>query len=146
MQPYLNQSHSEADSQDHPDVGEEPALHAGSTALMTNSSRLMWSTEERTRRRRTGSTYHIVYGPVGRLSLTEAAVREVSAGERDVLARAGEQQLGAVDNDHVPGPVLTTGPATALHLQTAKTQGRLQGRVVSARCQSLLIAPIFWLH
>lgn len=42
MQPYLNQSHSEADSQDHPDVGEEPALHAGSTALMTNSRRLMW--------------------------------------------------------------------------------------------------------
>ncbi len=31
---YLNQSHSEADTQDHPDVGEEPALHAGSTTLI----------------------------------------------------------------------------------------------------------------
>lgn len=31
---YLNQSHSEADTQDHPDVGEEPALHTGSTTLI----------------------------------------------------------------------------------------------------------------
>lgn len=35
---YLNKSHSEADSQDHPDVGEEPALHAGCTALNTTQA------------------------------------------------------------------------------------------------------------
>lgn len=48
------------------------------------------------------------------------------------MAGAGEQHAGAVDNDHVLAPVLRTDPATALHLQTAKTQGRLQGRVVAA--------------
>lgn len=73
------------------------------------------STGERTTQ---NTVYHVVYGPVGRLSLAESAVGEVPGGERDVLAGAGEQQLGAVDDDHVTVPVQTAGPATALHLQT----------------------------
>ena len=34
---YLDKSHSEADAQHDPDVGEEPALHAGSTTLKGES-------------------------------------------------------------------------------------------------------------
>lgn len=100
----LDQSHGEADSQDEPDVGEEPALHAGSTT-------------------------RIVYRPVGRLSLTEPAVGEVPGGERDVLAGARKQLLGAVDDDHVLVPVQTTSPATALHIPLDEVPGLLCGRV-----------------
>ena len=64
------------------------------------------------------TVYHVVNGPVGRLSLAEAAVGEVSDRERDVLAGAGKQQLGAVDDHHVTVPVQTAGPPTALHLHT----------------------------
>lgn len=102
----LNQSHSEADTQDDPDVGEEPALHAGGTTRVVN-------------------------GPVGRLSLTESAVGEVSVGERDVLAGAGKQQLGAVADHHVAVPVLTAGPATAIHIPLDEVPGLLRGRVVA---------------
>ncbi len=122
---YLDQSHSEADSQDKPDVGEEPALHAGGTALNTNTSRLTRQSPDRGRqtgdRTTENSVYHVVNGPVGCLSLAEPAVGEVPGGERDVLAGARKQQLGTVDDDHVPVPVETAGPATALHLQTDGT-------------------------
>ncbi len=139
---YLDQSHSEADSQDEPDVCEEPALHVGSTTLITNTGRLIWQTTARWQQTGDGMTeksvYHIVYGPVRRLSLTESAVGEVSGSQWDVLAGAGKQQLGAVDDDHVPVPVETTGPATALHLQVDKqpavqSTNRQQARMETQR-------------
>lgn len=102
----LDQSHSEADPQDDPDVGEEPALHAVGTA-------------------------HVVNGPVGRLSLTESAVGEVSCGHGDVLTGAGKQQLRAVDDHHVTAPVPTAAPATALHIPLDEVPGLLRGRVVA---------------
>lgn len=102
----LDQSHAEADAEDDADVGEEPALHAVSAA-------------------------RVVDGPVGRLSLTEAAVGEVSGGERDVLAGAGKQQLGAVDDDHVTAPVQMAGPATARHIPLDEVPGLLRGGVVA---------------
>ena len=37
MLQYLDQSDSQADPEDDPDVGEQPALHAGSAALNTNT-------------------------------------------------------------------------------------------------------------
>lgn len=69
--------------------------------------------------------YRVVDGPVKRLGLAEAAVGDVSGGDGDVLTGAGEQQHGAVHDDHVPVPVLTTSPATALHLQEAVAKTRL---------------------
>lgn len=68
--------------------------------------------------------YRVIDGPVRRLGLTEAAVGDVSGGDGDVLTGAGEQQHGAVHDDHVPVPVLSATPATTLHLQgaVAKTQ------------------------
>lgn len=100
----LNQSHSKADTQNDPEVGEQPALHAGSTT-------------------------RVVYGPVGRLSLTEAAVGKVPGGGRDVLAGAGKQQLGAVGDHLVLAPVQTAAPATALHILLDEIPGLLRGRV-----------------
>lgn len=66
-------------------------------------------------------TYRLVDGPVGRLGLAEAAVGGVGGeggGEGGVLAGAGEEEQGAVDDDGVPAPVLTARPAAALHLHT----------------------------
>lgn len=102
----LDKSHSEADSQDDPDVGEEPALHACSTTLIVN-------------------------GPVWRLSLTEAGVGEVARGERDVLAGAGKQQLGTVGDDHVTSPVRVAAPAAARHIPLDEVPGLLCGGAVA---------------
>lgn len=97
-----------------------------------NTSRLMhqhrWTNERRTQLGKCklqgiteNTIYHIIYGPFRCLSLTESTVREVSSGKWDILAGAGKQQTRAVDDYHVTSPVLTTFPATALHLQTDRT-------------------------
>ncbi len=135
-----------------------PALHAGSTTLITNTGKLIWQTTARWQqtgdRMTEKSVYHIVYGPVGRLSLTESAVGEVSGSQWDVLAGAGKQQLGAVDDDHVPVPVETTSPATALHLQVdkqpaVKSTNRQQARMETQRPTERISKQIFrqeWTH
>lgn len=101
----LQESDSEADPENDPDVCEQPALHAVSTA-------------------------RVIDGPVGRLSLTESAVGEVSRGQRDVLTGAGEEELRAVHDDHVPAPVHPTAPPTALHVPLDEVPRLLRGRVV----------------
>lgn len=128
---YLNESHSETDTQDEPDVAEEPALHTGRTTL--NKTRRLMHQHRRTNERKTqfgeckllriteNTVYHIIYGPVGCLSLTESTVGKVASGERDVLAGTGEEQVGAIFDDHVTVPVSLTAPATALHLQKDRT-------------------------
>lgn len=87
----------------------------------------MRTTEEESKRKNNNNDviYRVVDGPVRRLGLAEAAVGDVSGGDGDVLTGAGEQQHGAVHDDHVPVPVLTTSPATALHLQEAAANTRL---------------------
>lgn len=128
---YLNKSHSETDTHDEPDVAKEPALHNGRTTL--KKTRRLTHQHSRTKERTTpfvkckllrtteSSIYHIINGPVGCLSLTESTVGEVSSGEWDVLAGAGEQQGRAIDDHHVTVPVSVTLPATALHLQKDRT-------------------------
>lgn len=76
--------------------------------------------------------YRVIDGPIGRLGLAEAAVGEVSGGDGDVLTGAGEEQQGAVHDDHVPVPVLTASPAATLHLQEAgaKTQLYMPQRLI----------------
>jgi len=59
--------------------------------------------------------HHIVHWP---LSVTEAAVEGVPSCLGDIMAGAREQQLRAVNDDHVTGPVDQTSPPTALHLQS----------------------------
>lgn len=126
---YLDHSHGHTDPQDDPDVCDEPTLHAGSTTLENDISRESGpqrkSSEPPTPQKKNNNViYCVIDGPVRRLGLTEAAVGDVSGGDGDVLTGAGEQQHGAVHDDHVPVPVLMATPATALHLQdaVAKTQ------------------------
>lgn len=70
----------------------------------------------------TWSSYHIVDGPVGGLGFAEAIVRAVVRGQGEVLAGAGKQQLGVVEDDRIIFPVLMAHPATALHLQTHRAK------------------------
>lgn len=121
---YLDHSHSHTDSQDHADVCEEPTLHAGGTTLEANSSRASRRQTKGSKTNKKNVLYRVIDGPIGRLGLAEAAVGEVSGGDGDVLTGAGEEQQGAVHDDHVPVPVLTASPAATLHLQEAgaKTQ------------------------
>lgn len=80
--------------------------------------------------------YRVVDGPVRRLGLAEAGVGDVCGGDGDVLAGAGEQQHGAVHDDHVPVPVLTTSPATTLHLQEAAARTRLYSALLRYFCSA----------
>lgn len=125
---YLDHSHAHTDPQDDPDVCDEPTLHAGRTTLQANGSRA-------SRRPKSSKTnpkkppkhviYRLIDGPIGHRGLTEAAVGDVSGGDGDVLTGAGEEQHGAVHDDHVPVPVLTASPAATLHLQEAGAKTRL---------------------
>lgn len=123
---YLDHSHSHTDSQDDPDVCDEPTLHAGGATLEANSSRASRRQRKSSKRKKQPKDviYRVIDGPIWRLGLTEAAVGDVSGGDGDVLTGAGEEQHGAVLDDRVPVPVLVVSPATALHLREAgaKTQ------------------------
>ena len=68
--------------------------------------------------------HRVVHRPVRWLGLTEATVREIAGEECDILTRAGEKQLGAVDNNTIAIPVHTTTPATAFHLEWGKGRYR----------------------
>lgn len=117
---YLDHSHSHTDPQDDPDVCDEPTLHAGSTTLENNISRESGPQRKSSEPEKNNNViYRVIHGPVRRLGLTEAAVGDVSGGDGHVLTGAGEQQHGAVHDDHVPVPVLMATPATTLHLQDA---------------------------
>lgn len=116
-QGYLDKRHSDDDAQDHPDVGEEPVLHAGGTALLPTQTWLTTEEAGRAAGHVTRKCSHLlVDGPAVSVGLAEAAVGDVPGGEGDVLTGAGKQLLAAGADDSVTEPVLVVPPPAAPHL------------------------------